>query len=97
MTSTLDSSSQPAQTDETTKAAGFSGVSRGKVGTLKPAIDAIPRECLERPTVKGAYVVVQSAVLYIASLIFLFSFDNIYAVIAGWVLTSLCLAFQYVL
>lgn len=74
----------------------FAGVGAKKVGTLKPALNAIPRECLERPTYKGIFVVVRTITIWIASLAVLFSSDNTLIVAIGWIFASLALAGMFV-
>ncbi len=74
----------------------FAGVGTKKVGTLKPALDAIPRECLERPTRKAVFVVARAVALWIASLVLLFASDNPFIVAAAWIFGSLALAGMFV-
>jgi len=74
----------------------FAGVGSQKVGTLKPALRAIPSECLERPTRKGAFVVARAIILWVASLAILFSGDNPFVIFFGLIFASLTLAGMFV-
>lgn len=85
-----------AMTIETTSSHEFAGVGTKKVGTLKPALDAIPRECLERPTYKAALVVARAVSIWVLSLVFLFASDNPFVVAFAWIFGSLALAGMFV-
>jgi omega-6 fatty acid desaturase (delta-12 desaturase) len=74
----------------------FAGVGTAKVRTLKPALDSIPRECLDRPTHKGVFVVARAIAIWVASLAVLFSSDHPAVVALGWIFGSLALAGMFV-
>ncbi|MFN8015991.1 MAG: fatty acid desaturase [Acidimicrobiia bacterium] len=74
----------------------FAGVGSKKVRTLKPALDAIPKECLDRPTHKGALIVTRAVTIWVLSLIVLFSTDNPIVVFLGWLFASAALAGMFV-
>ena len=74
----------------------FAGVGSKKAGTLKPALRAIPRECLDRPLHKGVLVVFQAVGIWIISLVVLFATDHPLIVSIGWVFASLALSGMFV-
>lgn len=74
----------------------FKGVTDKKVGTLRPALKAIPRECFERPNHKGVLVVLRAILIWVASLAVLFSTDNIFITVLGWIFASAALAGMFV-
>ena len=88
--------SVPMTTTSPSLSSEFAGVGNEKAGTLKPALRAIPNECLERPTRKGVFIVARAISLWILSLIVLFTWDNPIIVALGWVFASLALAGMFV-
>lgn len=74
----------------------FEGVTDKKVGTLRPALRVIPRECMERPTYKGALIVARAILIWVASLAVLFATDNLFVLAVGWILASCALAGMFV-
>ena len=74
----------------------FKGVGTRKVGTLKPAINAIPKECFERSNLKGSLIVIRALVLWLVSLVILFSSDNIFILLPSLVFSSFTLAGMFV-
>ncbi len=79
-----------------TTSKNFAGVGAKKAGALKPAIEAIPKTCLERPTYKAVWVVIRAVTIWLASLVVLFSFDHPVIVALGWVFGSLALSGMFV-
>ena len=80
-----------------TSADDASATPRDKPGSLLPVLRIIPEAAYDNPTWKGVAYFARDSAIYLAALAGLFLFDNIFVVLALWVVMALVISGLFVI